>query len=212
MLNNKGFDLWAENYDQSVRSIEENNDYPFAGYKEILSTIYTEIVKGNCLDILDIGFGTGHLTKKLYDHGCKIDGFDFSPNMIEQAKVKMPTANLFEWDLKRGVPPQLDTRKYDAIVSIYVLHHFTDDEKVQIICELLKYLKPKGKLFIGDIAFSTKEQWDECYQKYHASWDEDEYYFVFESFINLVRPFCEAKFLSISHCGGIIEITNKNLK
>ena len=31
MLDNTGFDLWADGYDESVGISEENNSYPFAG-------------------------------------------------------------------------------------------------------------------------------------------------------------------------------------
>ena len=37
MLNNKGFDLWADGYDKSVGLSDEANTYPFAGYKKVLS-------------------------------------------------------------------------------------------------------------------------------------------------------------------------------
>ena len=38
--------------------------------------------------VLDIGFGTGVLTAKLYEQGHSIYGFDFSANMIAIAKEK----------------------------------------------------------------------------------------------------------------------------
>ena len=41
MLDNKGFDMWAEGYDKSVNLSEENNEYPFAGYKKVLNYIYS---------------------------------------------------------------------------------------------------------------------------------------------------------------------------
>lgn len=40
MLGNKGFDLWADGYDKSVQLSGEDNEYPFAGYKDVLNTIY----------------------------------------------------------------------------------------------------------------------------------------------------------------------------
>ena len=40
VLDNKGFDLWADGYDKSVGVSEEDNTYPFAGYKKILGSIY----------------------------------------------------------------------------------------------------------------------------------------------------------------------------
>ena len=36
MLNDKGFDLWADGYDKSVGISDEGNTYPFAGYKKVL--------------------------------------------------------------------------------------------------------------------------------------------------------------------------------
>jgi ubiquinone/menaquinone biosynthesis C-methylase UbiE len=38
---------------------------------------------------LDIGFGTGVLTKKLYDAGYEIYGVDFSDKMLEIAKYRL---------------------------------------------------------------------------------------------------------------------------
>ena len=40
MLDNKGFDLWADGYDQTVGVSDEENTYPFAGYREVLGTVY----------------------------------------------------------------------------------------------------------------------------------------------------------------------------
>ena len=39
MLNNKGFDVWADDYDKSVGVSDEDRTYPFAGYKDILNKI-----------------------------------------------------------------------------------------------------------------------------------------------------------------------------
>ena len=35
MLDNKGFDLWADGYDAAVGLSDEENSYPFAGYKDV---------------------------------------------------------------------------------------------------------------------------------------------------------------------------------
>lgn len=40
MLDNKGFDLWVDGYDKSVNISEENNEYLFVGYKDVLNYIY----------------------------------------------------------------------------------------------------------------------------------------------------------------------------
>ena len=92
MLDSKGFDLWSDNYDTQVEISDEENVYPFAGYKKVLSTVYEKVRKQNPKNILDIGFGTGILAKKLYDDGYNIYGIDFSNEMLKKAKQKMPNA------------------------------------------------------------------------------------------------------------------------
>ena len=44
MLNNRGFDLWADDYDKSVGLSDEGGTYPFAGYKDILIKIYNSVL------------------------------------------------------------------------------------------------------------------------------------------------------------------------
>ena len=45
MLNNKGFDLWADGYDKSVGLSDEANTYPFAGYKKVLASIFQTVMQ-----------------------------------------------------------------------------------------------------------------------------------------------------------------------
>ena len=44
MLSDKGFDLWADDYDKSVEISDNDGSYPFAGYKNILNEIYNRIL------------------------------------------------------------------------------------------------------------------------------------------------------------------------
>ena len=85
MLNNIEFDLWADGYDKTVGISDEENTYPFAGYKKVLGFIFQTIMGVENAVVLDIGFGTGTLTTKLYERGCSIYGQDFSSRMIALA-------------------------------------------------------------------------------------------------------------------------------
>lgn len=49
------------------------NTYLFAGYRKVLGGIYQAIMVHPRATVLDVGFGTGMLTAKLYEHGCTID-------------------------------------------------------------------------------------------------------------------------------------------
>lgn len=201
MLNNKGFDLWADGYDKAVGLSEEENTYPFAGYKNLLAAIFDNVLKKEKPDVLDIGFGTGTLTAKLYEMGCNIYGQDFSQRMIELAREKMPDAQLYQGDFSQGIVKPLLETSYDFIIATYSLHHLTDDEKVVFIKNLKGLLKEDGTIFIGDVAFLTREELETCRREAGSAWDKDEIYFVADE---LQETFPEMEFTRISYCAGIL--------
>lgn len=178
MLDNKGFDLWADGYDRTVGVSDEENTYPFAGYKDVLGTIYKTILKKPNAVVLDIGFGTGTLTTKLYENGCTIYGQDFSVRMIELASEKMPNAHLYQGDFTHGLVKLLMKRRYDFIVATYSLHHLTDEQKISFLRDLRGLLNPGGQILIGDVAFETRTQLEKCQNDAYDEWDDEEIYFV----------------------------------
>lgn len=203
MLDNKGFDLWADGYDKAVGVSDEENTYPFAGYKEVLGTIFKTVMKKPGAVVLDIGFGTGTLTSKLYEHGCVIYGQDFSSKMIELASAKMPHAHLYQGDFTRGLAEPLRHQAYDYIIATYSLHHLTDDLKKNFLIDLLGLLSQNGKILIGDVAFETRDEMEQCRQQACDEWDDDEIYFVVNE---LKKDFPALLFTKISYCAGILTL------
>ena len=203
MLDNKGFDLWADGYDKSVGLSDEENTYPFAGYKDVLGTIYKIIMEKENAVVLDIGFGTGTLTTKLYENGCTIYGQDFSARMIELASEKMPNAHLYQGDFTQGLVEPLQEQNYDFIVATYSLHHLTDEQKVSFLRVLCDHLNPYGQILIGDVAFEYRNQLEQCRKDVGDEWDADEIYFVVDE---LKGEFPELGFKRISHCSGVLSI------
>lgn len=203
MLDQKGFDLWADGYDKAVGISDEENTYPFAGYKAVLGTIFRIIMQKQNASVLDLGFGTGTLTAKLYEHGCTVYGQDFSSRMIRLASEKMPHAQLYEGDLTQGLAEPLTHRNYDFIVATYSLHHLTDEQKTAFLHELTSYLNENGMILIGDVAFETREELEQCRIRAGNEWDEEEIYFVAEE---LKRTFPKLEFTPVSFCAGILTL------
>lgn len=201
MLNNLEFDLWADGYDKSVAVSEENDEYPFAGYGQILNTIYNHVLTNPGRRVLDIGFGTGTLTTKLYEQGCTIYGQDFSQRMIDLAQEKMPEAHLYQGDFTLGLANELTGRQYDAIIATYSLHHLSDTQKVRFFRDLLGLLAPNGCIYMGDVAFRTREELESCRRRMAEKWDEDEIYFVFEE---LNEAFPQLEFEPVTYCSGVL--------
>ena len=203
MLDNKGFDVWAEEYDTSVKLSNEDNTYPFAGYNEIIYKIYKKVISKSNATVLDIGFGTGTLTQKLYQYGCDIYGQDFSLRMIELASNRMPNANLYQGDFTKGVVEQLKQRLYYFIIATYSIHHLKRDEKVKFLHELLSLLNKNGMILIGDVMFETQKELEKCREELLDKWDNDEFYCVVS---DLKKEFPNLQFERISFCSGIISL------
>lgn len=201
MLNGKEFDLWADGYDKAVGISDEESTYPFAGYKKVLGFIFKTIMETANAVVLDIGFGTGTLTTKLYEHGCSIYGQDFSTRMIALASEKMPYAHLYQGDFSKGLVEPLRDRRYDYIVATYSLHHLTDTQKRVFLSELRDHLKENGKIIIGDVAFETRKDLERCRLAAEDAWDDDEIYFVAEE---LRKDLPGLSFTQISDCAGVL--------
>lgn len=203
MLDKKGFDLWADGYDIAVGISDEENSYPFAGYKDVLGTIYKTIMEKQNAVVLDIGFGTGTLTAKLYENGCSIYGQDFSARMIELAAQKMPKANLYQGDFSQGLVKELLRQNYDFIVATYSLHHLSDKQKITLLHTLRCCLNPRGQILIGDVAFENRSQLEQCRKEAGDDWDDEEIYFVAEE---IKKEFPTMTFTKISFCAGILAL------
>lgn len=202
MLDEKGFDLWADDYDTAVGLSDEDNTYPFAGYRDVLGTIYDTILRKPGAAVLDIGFGTGTLTAKLYENGCTVYGQDFSARMLEIASDKMPDAHLYQGDFADGLAEPLRSQTYDFIIATYALHHISDEKKVVLLRELLERLNDDGMILIGDISFETREQLEQC-RRESGEWDDDEIYCVADE---LRKEFPGLEFTQISFCAGILSL------
>lgn len=201
MLDKNGFDLWADGYEKTVDMSDEENTYPFAGYRDVLGRIFQIIVQKPNAKVLDVGFGTGTLSTKLHERGCSISGQDFSSRMIELARAKMPDADLYQGDFRHGLVEPLRNQTYDFIVATYSLHHLTDEQKVILMHSFYNCLNENGKILIGDIAFESREKMDLCRREAGDEWDDEECYFVADE---LKNEFPGLAFIQVSHCAGIL--------
>ena len=121
--------------------------------------------------------------------------------MIALASEKMPNAHLYQGDFTKGLVEPLRSVRYDYIVATYSLHHLTDAQKSVFLSDLRNYLKENGKIMIGDVAFETRKDLEQCKLKTGDTWDEDEIYFVVEE---LRKDFPGLSFTQMSDCAGVL--------
>ncbi len=102
--------------------------------------LINELLKPQCGEtILDLGCGTGQLTKIIFDKGSQIIGIDNSPTMINQALKNFPK---LEFVVANGADFKF-SNFFDAVYSHATLHWILEANKV-IDC-IAHCLKPGGR-------------------------------------------------------------------
>ncbi|MBQ2957642.1 MAG: class I SAM-dependent methyltransferase [Clostridia bacterium] len=202
MLGSTGFDLWADGYDASVGLSDEENTYPFAGYKKALGEIYGILRDKQARSVLDVGCGTGVLGAKLCAAGLDVTGIDFSDKMLKIARERMPEARLIRWDFAKGLPEDVKAGKYDAVVCTYAMHHLPDDQKGMLLREMTKCVHSGGLILVGDIAFETAADREDC-RASAAGWDEDEFYMAMDE-MNDYMVGSAYSYYQVSMCAGVL--------
>ena len=104
-------------------------------------------------------------------------------------------------DFSKGLVEPLRSCRYDYIVATYSLHYLTEKQKSDFLSDLRNCLKENGKIIIGDVAFETRKDLEQCKFKAGDSWDNDEIYFVVEE---LRKDFPGLSFTQLSDCAGVL--------
>lgn len=68
-------------------------------------------------------------------------------------------------------------------------------------------LSRNGEILIGDVSFQTRNELDDCKDKYKNIWDNDETYFVAEEIQEGLGVKYSFKYTKLSHCAGVATIT-----
>lgn len=178
------FNNWARTYDKSVERDYGSGILNFyKNYNEIIDTTYKKAVrdKESTIKILEIGVGTGNLSRRFLEHQYDIIGIDQSREMLNVAKEKFLKLKLRLGDFL-NIP--FENGKFDVVVSTYAFHHLREEEKGIAIREMIRVLKDNGRIVIGDLMFENQEEKEKIISRLteeEIEEIEDEYYSNIES-------------------------------
>ncbi|MHB1504397.1 MAG: class I SAM-dependent methyltransferase [Acidimicrobiales bacterium] len=104
--------------------------------------------------VLDLGTGTGQLALPLAEAGASVTAVDVSPAMIDRLGIRASERGV----AVRGMVCPIERldmpdASVDLVVSNYVLHHLHDREKAAVVAKSARWLRPGGKIVIGDMMF-----------------------------------------------------------
>ena len=138
------FDNWAESYDEDVTA----EDWIHRDYLTVLKLV-AERAKGL---VVDIGCGTGNILGFLNCEGYI--GVEPSAGM----RGKFLGKHGFEPLNGHFLALPLPDGSVDTVITTYAFHHVPDEEKEDAIREMLRVLKPGGKIIIADVMFESEEE------------------------------------------------------
>jgi ubiquinone/menaquinone biosynthesis C-methylase UbiE len=139
---------WASHYDRVTGLLGLGTD----GRNSQMVIELAEIRPGD--QVLDVACGTGSLTltaARLAGPTGKVIGIDAAPEMIEMAKKKAAHEKSGA-KFTVGLAEKLDfpDASFEIVISRLAIHHLPDNLKRLAFKEILRVLKPGGKLLIAD--------------------------------------------------------------
>jgi putative AdoMet-dependent methyltransferase len=202
----EGFDVWAHTYDRDVQT--STNSFPFAGYPEALATVWQQAEAAPGMSVLDLGVGTGNLSKLFMESGCQVLGVDFSSEMLSKTREKLPQLELVEADLTAEEWPPALGRRFERIVSNYLFHEFPFEMKLRILSRLAgNILAPNGRIVIGDITFPSTADLNRVRMERPDEWEEEFYWTVEKTREVLEAAGWGVAYSQISFCAGVYVFT-----
>lgn len=122
--------------------------------------------------VADVGTGTGFVLQGLVDKVAALVGFDASPEMLAVARRNLADHPRVSLRLAEGRDLPAADNSFDAVFANMYLHHAPDP--LDTIREMVRILKPGGKLVITDLD-SHKQTWmREAMADYWLGFDREE--------------------------------------
>lgn len=130
-----GYRRWAATYDAPRNSL-------FDADEPVVHEIVGALPPG---DALDAACGTGRFAAHLAGLGHRVTGVDSSPEMLDKARTRVPSAAFVLGDLHR-IP--LPDNSVDLVVTGLALTHVP--ELAPVLAEFARVLRPGGNLVVSD--------------------------------------------------------------
>lgn len=144
--------MTRELWDDEADRFDDEPDHGLAdpAVREAWRVLLLGVLPSAPARIADLGCGTGTLTRLLTDEGYRVDGVDFSPEMIRRARSKVPEAEFVVGD---AAEPALEPHAYDVVLSRHVLWAMPDP--AQTFARWLELLRPAGSVVLVEGHWST---------------------------------------------------------
>jgi ubiquinone/menaquinone biosynthesis C-methylase UbiE len=134
-------------YDLAVHAIF----LPFGGVQRLRKRALDLLSIQPGTRVLELGCGTGGITRLLLARGAKVTAVDGSQQMLDRAQRRAPAASFHQARLEAV---HVDG-KFDLALFAFVLHELTPEDRLRALVSAREALAAGGKLAILDHAVPT---------------------------------------------------------
>jgi ubiquinone/menaquinone biosynthesis C-methylase UbiE len=123
-----------------------------------IAALYEEVAElivhdGHAPRVLEIGCGTGNLTRALLARGATVTAIDVNPDMLAIAAAKLRTAH-GQLDLREMTAVEIADRflpeSFDAVAASLVFSEMSEAEQAYVLAAARRVLRTGGQLAIAD--------------------------------------------------------------
>ncbi|MGB0101446.1 MAG: class I SAM-dependent methyltransferase [Nocardioides sp.] len=150
-MNSRDSSLW----DVEAEAFDEEPDHGLrdldvrAAWRRLLASV----IPPGPSRIADLGCGTGSLSLLLVEEGHRVDGVDFSPEMVRRANAKAGSFPGTSFALGDAAAPDLPPAAYDVVLCRHVL--WALPSPAEALARWVELLTPEGRLVLVEGNWST---------------------------------------------------------
>lgn len=100
--------------------------------------------------VLEIGCGTGSVTVRLVAAGARVTALDQAPAMLEQARARLPEADVTWLEQTAAEIDRLPAAGFEAVVLCLCLSDMSRSERAFVLREATLRLAPGGRVVVAD--------------------------------------------------------------
>ena len=174
------FSMTEDNW-KTYKSFKVNSRLTAAYYELVCSAFEAgvgQVIGGNGVSAaIDLGCGSGELTRRLRRYAAHVTGVDASPGLIKQARgdadqtaLDFILADVLDESVMDGLPP----KHFDLATAAWLHNHMaTAEAQRQLLQTVLRLLKPGGCIVFlipGDAFTTARSQRFAARLDWHQAW------------------------------------------
>jgi ubiquinone/menaquinone biosynthesis C-methylase UbiE len=125
---------------------------PLGGREELREAALSAVGVTSGQRVLELGCGTGGITRRLLARGAQVTAVDWSGPMLRIARTRAPGASFAQSEITSYETPE----KFDLVLFAFVLHELSSEARFKALSLARAALAPEGKVAVVDHAEPTR--------------------------------------------------------